>query len=40
MAERHEAWVDELFDELTVRQAQMVASALDSLRPLDEEITP
>jgi DNA-binding MarR family transcriptional regulator len=40
MAERHEAWVDELFDELTVRQAQMVASALDSLRPLDEEMTP
>jgi DNA-binding MarR family transcriptional regulator len=38
MAARHEAWVDELFDDLTAREAGMVASALDSLRPIDEEI--
>ncbi len=39
MAGRHEAWVNELFDEMTVREAAMVSSALDSLRPIEEEKT-
>lgn len=37
IAARHEAWVNELFDELTARQATTVSAALESLRAFDGE---